>query len=351
MDIKKIKENNLKEEVPVNYDEFISKFVNHYDEIMKIATVNDCLKKGYAPFGYGLADFSIIKVKGKYHLFHIPRVPKCRPIWKCHEHWIGHAVTEDFNTWITQDPALTIDVLHYYESAHVWAPYIYKQKNTYFMYYAGMSSEPTQTVFLATTKDPELKKWERYDKNPVIPVNGFDWHWRNENGHIRHARDAHVIKYNEYFIMYYTAVHKNGCPTVGAVVSNDLYQWEDIGPVLYRPLNPSTWAPESVNVQQLNDGRWVLIPSQSPGLEYYISDSPFSWHEIEPRNIQDIDNDKTLMAMEVIARDDDNLVWLVAFFEKNNNRLFLGTLNLETDPWIINRIDSKQKMEQWYNKI
>ncbi|MBU8902684.1 MAG: hypothetical protein KOO69_08090, partial [Victivallales bacterium] len=162
-----------------------------------------------------------------------------------------------------------------------------------------------------------------------------------KEGNVRHARDPHVIKVDNHYLLVYTAMHKNGCPAVGGMISNDLLHWEDIGPILYRPMPSKDWLPESINIQALDDGNWILIASQSPGLEYYISSDPHHWHDIEPQSIEFINGDKDqVVAPEIIMKNDSTQEWLIAFFESNNNRMFLGMLDLKTEPWTLKKISS-----------
>ncbi len=311
------------------------------------ARVENGVANGYAPHGYGLADFTIIRKNGLYHLFHIPRGPGDSCIFVCNEHWLGHAVSSDLDTWDTMNPVLCVEPANYYESAHLWAPFVYQQGNESYMYYTGLSREPSQVLCIAQSSDPDLEVWKRYEGNPVIPLDGFSWHWRNDKGHVVSGRDAHVIKVQDHYLMTYTAMHENGCPAVGGLISEDLLHWEDIGPVLYRP-TAGKLQPESVNIQSLSDGRWVLVASMSPGLEYYISTDPHHWHGVVPQQIEyeGRPNDQ-LVAPEVISRNDAAEEWLIAFFEEKDNRMFLGILDLKTDPWKVRRLETADELNLW----
>jgi sucrose-6-phosphate hydrolase SacC (GH32 family) len=301
------------------------------------AHVRDCVRDGYAPRGYGLADFSIVRQGEFFHLFHIPRVPGNDCTHPCNEHWLGHAVSRDLDTWTTLDPVLSAEPKNYFESAHIWAPFVLKQPEKTWMFYTGLSAEPSQVLCAAFSSDPELKVWERIEENPIIPLEGFDWHWRNEKGHVRQARDPHVVAVGNHFLMAYTTMHANGCPAVGGLVSEDLRHWEDIGPVLYRPFGPVTWMPESVQIQQLKDGRWVLIPSAGGGMEYYLSENPYSWQGISPTRINYVNGEGAEpLGLELISRDGDK-GWVVTFFELVRNRMFCGFLSMGKHPWTLQR--------------
>ena len=320
------------------------------DEIVEgKARVTGCLANGYAPLGYLLADFTLIRHQGTFHLFHIPRVPGHRPILRCHEHWIGHAVSQDLDTWTTLNPALCVEPSNHFESGHVWAPFVIEHEGVHCMFYTGLSDEPSQSICLAVARDPDLASWERSAENPITPLEGFDWHWRNRFGHARHARDPHVVRVGDHFLLAYTTMHADGCPAVGGLVSTDMRKWEDIGPMLFRPVPPASWHPESVNIQPLPDGTWTMIPSATPGLEYYISTDPYHWHGLTATPIRYADEStKPLVGIEVLARDDEAGLWVVAYFEGNGvDRLFIGTLDLHESPWTLRRVRSAPELDRW----
>ena len=285
-------------------------------------------------------------------MFHIPRIAGNCCVHPCNEHWFGHAVSRDLDTWETLDPVLSTEPANYFESSHIWAPFVFSGADADYMFYSGLSSEPSQVIAFAVTTDPQLKAWSRNPGNPLIPIEGFDWHFRNSSGHIRHGRDPHVVKVGSHFLLAYTTMHSNGCPCVGGMVSDDLRKWDDIGPILYRPFDPAPWMPESVNIQSLPDGRWVLIPSVSPGLEYYNAGDPHAWHGSEPESITYLDgpSDQPL-GLEVLLRDDCAGKWLTAYFEMSANRLFIGELNIHAAPWSLKRITNPQELAAWSGRF
>lgn len=330
--------------------------------------VENCLEKGYAPRGYQLADFTVIRTDGVWHLFHIPRVPN-RDNWGGHpanEHWFGHAVSRDLDTWFTLDPVLTNDPHLPHESGSLWAPFVLEHEGTFYMFYTGISehisgrlvwpasrhgalppSYPAQILCLATSQDPELQKWTRYPGNPICPV--LDWHLHNPDGSAHAMRDPHVVRVGGHFLLAYTTVHKNGCPAVGGLVSTDLFHWEDIGPILYRPMPPYAWHPESVNIQQLADGRWVMLPNCSPGLEYRFSADPHDWHGSVPTLVERSDGgDRNHPGgIEILQRNDKEGRWLVAWFEDGNNYMFIGELDIAANPWQLRRIRERRQLQKW----
>ncbi len=371
-ELKKIQEHNLKQVLDLDMSDLRNKWVKASSDFSPFNSgEEDCLAKGYAPRNYGLADFSLIKSGEWYHCFYIPRVPKSSCLWRGHEAWLGHAITKDFDSWFTRDQVISADTSNDYEKSHVWAPHVYQHDGVWHMFYTGLNHECAQCLCHATSTDELLEVWEKDEDNPIIPMSGFDWQLKNSSGNVRHMRDPHIVKVDDLYLMAFTSQHKDGCPAVGAVVSKDFKTWEDIGPIFYRPYNPAwmypggwnkdhpkassndygkaMWHPESVNLQLLPDGQWCLIPSQSPGMEVYFSDTPFSFHEAKDSIfIKYLDGpDEEPMAMEVVHRDDANNLWLVTFFKEHNNRLFTGELDIKK--WELKRCD-KDSIQKWLKK-
>jgi len=342
-----LKAANLARSVEDSSPAFLAMMSGQRDDILRAATVTDCIAQGYAPKAYNVADFTIIRVGKTFHLFHIPRVPGHSAIHLGHEHWLAHATSTDLDTWIARDPVLCVDSSIPFEAGHLWAPFVFENDGVYYMYYTGLSSEPSQVLCLATSTDPELNIWHRYEGNPLYPFEGLDWHWKNQQGHGRHGRDPHVVRVGDHFLLAYTTMHANGCPAVGGFISTDLKQWDDIGPILYRPSAAGGWMPESVNIQPLADGQWALIPSMTPGLEVYLSPDPHSWHDAKRLPISYSRPDGyDPMGPEVLLRNDAQGEWLVAFFE--NERLFIGVLDIKT--WTLRKLTSRAEVEPWLSR-
>ncbi len=341
---------NLARLVEGHAEDFIGLLHASPMKVEKAARVTDCVRLGYTPLGYRVADLTVVQTQGRFHLFHIPRVGENGCLDPANEHWFGHAVSDDLDTWITQNPPLYAEPNNYFESAHIWAPFVLEHEKTWYMFYTGLTAEPSQVLCMASSTDPDLNVWQRFEGNPIIPLEGLPWHWPNPQGHVRQARDPHVVWTGNHFLMAYTTMHANGCPAVGGLISTDLKQWEDIGPIFYRPMKPGEWMPESVNIQQLPDGQWVLIPSISPGLEYYLSDDPHHWHDAQAHQIKIIGSrNSDAIGPEILCRDDEKGKWLVGYFENTDNRFYLGVLNIRE--WELERLRDPAQLEPWRSLI
>jgi hypothetical protein len=68
-------------------------------------------------------------------------------------------VSRDLDTWTALNPCLLVNPEADYESAHVWAPYVFESPTGWLMFYAGCTAEPSQCLCMAESVDPELAVW------------------------------------------------------------------------------------------------------------------------------------------------------------------------------------------------
>ena len=93
----------------------------------------DWLKNGYAPKGFYLKDFCLIK-KGEYfHLFHIAGTPGVSCCLPGNELWFGHASTKNFTRWETHEPCFYVDI-NSWDSGHVFAPFVIQAFEKYWLF-------------------------------------------------------------------------------------------------------------------------------------------------------------------------------------------------------------------------
>jgi hypothetical protein len=91
-----------------------------------------------------------------------------------------------------------------------------------------------------------------------------------------------------------------------------------------------------------------MLPSCSPGFEYRISHDPHHWHDTTGTLVDYADGDRALPAgIEILQRNDKEGRWLIAWFEDGINHLFIGELNISTNPWRMHRIRSSRQLQEW----
>ncbi len=281
----------------------------------------DWLREGYAPRGFYVKDFSLIKAGGTWHLFHIAGTAGVSCAVPGNEIWFGHATTRDFQRWETHEAALYINPAGW-DNGHVFAPYIIQKNDLYWMFYTGCSLENTQRIGAAVSFD--LFRWRKIDNRPLIRPEAYGWAFcPTEKGSA--CRDPHIAEIDGQYHMYYTAVTREGRGCVARAVSGNLFDWSDCGPAYrFSGLNHC----ESSNMQEC-DGLYLLFfGGHHEYWSYVVSDNPFSWPDQEPRKLA-----RRITAMEVVARNGRR--WLVAYFKMDIHRLFLGIVDWsEAEPRI-----------------
>ncbi len=293
----------------------------------------DWLKNGYAPTGFYLKDFCIIKEGGIYHLFHIAGTPGVSCCLPGNELWFGHATTKDFVRWETHEPCFYVDT-NGWDNGHVFAPYVIKAFDSYWMFYTGVSIDNTQRIGAAVSKN--LFNWKRVLDQPLIRPEEYEWAFcPTQKGSA--CRDPHVAKIDNEYFLYYTAVTKEGKGCIARVSSKNLLDWKDQCPVY---ISDQLAHPESSNVQELN-GKYYLFFGGHYDWSYVVSDSPTNWLDCKPVPLK-----KGITAMEVIFKKGKK--WLIAYFKIKNFRLFLGVIDWSVAKPTITEINDAAALQEFY---
>jgi len=204
----------------------------------------DWLKNGYAPKGFYLKDFCLIKKGDEFHLFHIAGTPGVSCCLSGNELWFGHATTKNFVNWETHEPCFYINI-NSWDSGHVFAPYVIQALGKYWLFYTGVTNENNQRIGAAVSDD--LFYWQRISNKPLIRPEEYPWAYcPTEEG--APCRDPHVCRWSNEYSLYYTAVTKEGKGCIARASSKNLLDWTDQGPVF---ISHKLIHPESSNVQQL----------------------------------------------------------------------------------------------------
>ncbi len=305
----------------------------------------DYVKHGFAPRGCDLRDFSIIRHEGVYHLFYIDlrrdqhsRTPTQGTI-------IGHSSSADLIAWQVHEPPVMVKP-DSWESAHVYAPYVFSWNNEFHMIYVGQTRQMAQTLCRTTSKD--LFDWRRYDCNPMFTPEHLPWaRWKRTE--LSNCRDPHVFIHNNELLLYYTALCQDGQVCVACARSTDLENWEDVGPVYHflPTVGVSPLCLESACVIPI--GReYVLFFTYGNATRYVISDSPIDFRGRPNLPVWD-----GHWAMEFVKQKEKR--FLVASFKKasltGDARLFFGVLDWDKEPRQVQRITDKLMMKEIHESI
>lgn len=176
--------------------------------------------------GEYVTDFCIIRRDGLYHLFHIRGERWTWPVGY-REIDLGHAISADLRIWTPQEPVLPVGPPGSWDEAGNWAPDIIEVEGAYYLYYTGSDRRNNQKIGLATSTD--LYTWTKHPANPLVEPG--PWSDRTV-GHDVACRDAMVYADLEggRYLMYYTATMADGRGCIALAGSQDLVNWQDMGP-------------------------------------------------------------------------------------------------------------------------
>lgn len=301
------------------------------------------LEEGYAPPGGYVKDFSLIKHEGRYHLFHIDGRPAERCTETGNEISFGHASTADYRHWIRHTMPLAVGE-NPWESQHVWAPYVYRRGEKFYMFYMG-SGPAGSYVTYATSSN--LEQWTRWPNGPIGAATG---------------RDPFAYTLDDRTIMLFTSHVAAAC--VGAVASIDMEQWDVLPNLIW---NPGRAACESSSMHPIGD-RYVLwfndyfhVRDGSGDFRacYVFSDDPTHF---EPAAITSFAFNTTLptayefndwiekrpipVGIERVEQYGEQ--WLVCYFRwhRDRFRFFFGILDWSHDPASITEITSAAQLSR-----
>jgi hypothetical protein len=215
-------------------------------------------------------DHCVVEDDGVYHLFYLRGNPAVN---------IGHAITTDFVHWDIEPPVLTLGT---WDNKAMWAPYLIPLANGgWAMYYTGVNLLNSQQAGISwSTSLYDWFKWPDpvYHPDPV-------WAEWTESG-FAHGRDPHVVLYDGRYYMFNTAKTNTNRGAVACAVSDNLLDWEDIGPIY---VHDSWHVLESVFILQRPNGKWHMFFTEETvnGTSHMYSDSLLTGWDIGTRRVID----------------------------------------------------------------
>ena len=213
-------------------------------------------------------DHCVVEQDSLYHLFYLRGNPAVN---------IGHATTTDFIHWQTLAPVLAPGTW----DTRLWAPYVIRRPDqAWLMYYTGVNVAGAQQSGIAISD--ELADWfkipnPRYHPDPL-------WALWTEDG-FSHGRDPHVMEYNGRYYMFVTAKTFSNQGAVACAVSDDLLNWEDIGPIY---VHENWHVLESVFILHRNSKFHMFFTEEAVyGTTQIMSDSLLSGWDYSTRRVID----------------------------------------------------------------
>ena len=177
---------------------------------------------------------------------------------------LGHAVSNDLQSWTVLDTAAIGVRPGGWDSFHVWAPTIIRRGVRYYMFYTGVDTVSDQRVGVATSLD--LVHWEQGD-TVLTAANGGPWVQPEPSAFLGQTqfRDPFVMVdpvFPDSFLIYFTARAKDfpGMAIGFARISADHPSFNSVGSrgVLWRSQQNRASGLESPHVFQ-REGRWWVF--------------------------------------------------------------------------------------------
>jgi len=223
--------------------------------------VIECERPGWFPENFGLKDHSIFFYDGYYYLISIYVPPDTIDLLDLAQDRFAYARSTDFCTWEELD-FVFVNGPSTWDDASIWAPYVFEEEGTYYLFYTGVTRDITQSILLATSVDPsDPFSWQPHGM--VFQPDHSSMVWSENDW--ADCRDPMVIKENDTYFLYYTGLDQAG-GIIGVAESPSLMgTWDDQGSIT-EP-DPTTM-PESTFVLFQN-GIYYLFYNLSYIGEYY----------------------------------------------------------------------------------
>ncbi|MBN2549635.1 MAG: family 43 glycosylhydrolase [Anaerolineales bacterium] len=244
-----------------------------------------CTSPGWYPTDFGLKDHAIFWHAGYYYLVSILIPPEDPALLK--QNRFAYARSIDLCQWEDLSPILADRPPGAWDEAAIWAPTVYQEAGTYYMFYTGVTRDYTQSILLATSTNPaDPASWEKEDF--IFQPNHPEMIW--QVGEWADCRDPYVTKIDEQYHLYYTGRDRSGRNEagrgiIGLATAPSLFgPWTDHGSIL--PLSDGQSAPAEMLespflVQMSAQDRpiyYLFYTRSYQGGEYRVSNSPAgSW--------------------------------------------------------------------------
>lgn len=140
---------------------------------------------------------------------------------------IGLAWSEELRHWKRTDPILRPEEGAPWERGGLYKPYLVRSGDTYYLFYNAKNGAErgwVEQTGLATSKD--LKTWTRYAGNPIVP-NGPPDAWD-----ARFASDPAVLRYGNWWALFYYGLAANGRARELLAVGEDPYHFRKVPEIL-----------------------------------------------------------------------------------------------------------------------
>ncbi len=252
---------------------------------------------------------------------------------------IGHATSTDLTHWEYHGTILPLGEPGAWDDWTQWTGSITRHEDRNYLFYTGRSTSEAgnvQRVGLAISDD--LYHWNKAAENPVLEAVTPSYAAPAAGGSVRSdCRDPWIIRYDDQWLMYYTAsaagVPRERCGVVGIATSPDLIHWTPGPPVA----DPGVFGEVEVpQVFPLGD-RWAMLfctarhaviegkQASWNGTHYLLADSPYGPFTLAPEPLLLADEPGSLYAARAIL-DPWLGTYIMAFHRHDAHGKFIGDL-------------------------
>lgn len=175
---------------------------------------------GWFPSDIELKDHAVFWYSGYYYIVSID-LPD--------EQYFAYGRSTDLCTWETLAPILTEHTPGGWDEHRIWAPHVYEENGTFYLYYTGVTFQFTQSILLATSTNPaDPASWQ--PQGLLFQPDHPQSNW--QAGLWADCRDAMVMKSGAQYYLYYSASDHDGGIVGLATAASPLGPWTDWGTIL-----------------------------------------------------------------------------------------------------------------------
>jgi beta-xylosidase len=230
-----------------------------------------CDDPGWFPEDFGLKDHTVFRHDGFYYIASIYLGEKS---W---EDRFAYARSMDLCNWESLGGILKDRPEYGWEGFRIWAPFVMEEDGFYYMYYTGVTEDITQSIMLATSKNPaDPESWQR--QGMIFQPSHIGMVWPGE-GSWSDCRDPMVKRWGSHYYLYYTGKDKDGGIVGLATAESPEGPWRDWGAIL---TVPGTMLESPMVI--FHEGWYYLVYNQtSAGERLRVGPTPSGpWSESRP---------------------------------------------------------------------
>ncbi len=214
------------------------------------AAAGACSPMGWFPADFGLKDHTVFTYNNRYYLASIDTSDNTH---------FAYGVSDDLCAWTTLDPVLAQRPALPWSESIIWAPDVYTENGTYYMFYTSVEQTFTQRIALATSTNPADPTSWTVDTSFVLTPTHSGAVWRENTW--ADMRDPHVFRWDGLYYLLYTGRDADGGIIGLATASSITGPWQDFGSILTLP----SGMPESPTMLQANGGFYLIYNRAGDG--------------------------------------------------------------------------------------